>query len=150
MSPPKMPPTIQGIALSGCGECDMPQVQAEVATTQRSRMPVLLTVPCTVMASPTPMAPWAWKAFSVRAGLEVRNGLGMVVSLFLYGDGMTQYCVTLSLLPTRDGFQLPGALNVGVFYGGRCHEAIWFGVVGHDWSCYRSFVCRIGRKDADE
>src|SRR5580693_6683841 len=79
MRPPKIPPIIHGMALSGCGECERPQVQAEVATTQSSSTPVLLTVPCTVIASPTPTTPW--KAFSFSAGLEVRKGLGMVFSV---------------------------------------------------------------------
>src|ERR1700722_11484225 len=75
MRPPKIPPIIQGMASSGFGECERPQVQAEVATTQSSSSPVLLTVPCTVIASPT--ATWPWKAFSFRAGFAVRKGFGM-------------------------------------------------------------------------
>src|ERR1700730_10283688 len=78
MRPPNSPPIIHGIASAGLGECERPQVQAEAATTQRRRRPVLFTVPCTVMASPT--ATWPWKAFSFRAGFEVRNGLAMVCS----------------------------------------------------------------------
>src|SRR6266849_5885708 len=74
-NPPTRPPIIQGYMASGAGECARPQVQAEVATTQSSSRPVLLTVPCRVMASPR--ATWPWKAFSFRAGLEVRNGFAM-------------------------------------------------------------------------
>src|SRR5580700_1323298 len=77
--PPSRPPIIHGIAFSGLGECERPQVQAEVATTQSRSMPVLLTVPCTVIASP--VAIWPWKAFSFRAGFAVRKGLGMVYIL---------------------------------------------------------------------
>src|ERR1700733_503417 len=109
MRPPKMPPSIQGIALSGCGECERPHVQAEVAMTQRSRTPVLLTVPWTVIASPTPTAPW--KAFSLSAGLEVRKGLGMVLSLFrcdVFRCGVALCCVTSILLPTKHGYQFDG------------------------------------------
>src|SRR6266852_4644303 len=74
-NPPTRPPIIQGYMASGAGECARPQVQAEVATTQSSSRPVLLTVPCRVMASPR--ATWPWKAFSFRAGLDVRNGFAM-------------------------------------------------------------------------
>src|SRR5271154_6713577 len=48
----------------------MPQVHAAVATTHKSSKPVLLTVPCRVMASPK--AACALKAFSFSAVLEVR------------------------------------------------------------------------------
>src|ERR1700748_2987754 len=89
MRPPKTPPIIQGMALSGWGECARPQVQAEVAMTQSSRTPVILTVTGMVIASPTPTA--FWKAFSLSAGLEERKGLGMVFSLFL--PTITKYCL---------------------------------------------------------
>src|SRR5713226_2692359 len=69
MKPPKIPPTIHGMAASGAGECDKPQVHAAVATTQSRRKPVLLTVPCSVIASPKATCPL--KAFSLRAGLDV-------------------------------------------------------------------------------
>src|SRR4029077_11366574 len=71
--------------------------------THNSRTPVLLTVPCTVIASPTPTAPAPWKAFSLSAGFEDRKGLGMAFSLCLYES--TQYRVPLSLLLTPDGNQ---------------------------------------------
>src|SRR5450755_2867886 len=79
MNPPINPPNIQGIAASGASECDMPQVHAAVATAHSSRKPVLLTVPCKVIASP--VATTSRNAFSLRTGLEVRNGLAMMETL---------------------------------------------------------------------
>src|SRR5438093_11028717 len=70
MKPPKTPPIIHGMAAPGTGECDKPQVHAAVATTQSRRKPVLLTVPCNVIASPK--ATWPLKAFSLSVGLVVR------------------------------------------------------------------------------
>src|SRR5271156_1543913 len=46
------------------------QVQAAVAITQSSSTPVLLTVPCSVMGSPT-LTPAPWKALAFRAGFDV-------------------------------------------------------------------------------
>src|SRR6266481_4059526 len=80
--PPSNPPIIHGMAAPGVSECAKPQVQAAVATTQSSSTPVLFTVPCKVIASP-PTATSPRKAFSFSAGLEVRNGLAMFVSLDL-------------------------------------------------------------------
>src|SRR6266851_1856476 len=73
--PPKRPPIIHGMAASGAWECDRPQVHAAVATTQSRRKPVLLTVPCSVIASPK--ATWPRNAFSLSAGLEVRIRFAM-------------------------------------------------------------------------
>src|SRR5712692_5653377 len=75
--PPIRPPIIQGRAACGSGECARPQVQAEDATTHSSSTPVLLTVPCSVIASPTATSPR--NAFSFRAGLDVRNGLAIAL-----------------------------------------------------------------------
>src|SRR5882762_8791377 len=80
--PPSNPPIIHGMAAPGVSECAKPQVQAAVATTHSSSTPVLFTVPCKVIASP-PTATSPRKAFSFSAGLEVRNGLAMFVSLDL-------------------------------------------------------------------
>src|SRR6266481_404229 len=79
MKPPKTPPIIHGMAAPGTGERDKPQVHAAVATTQSRRKPVLLTVPCSVIASPK--ATWSLKAFSLSAGLEVRIRFAIDVSL---------------------------------------------------------------------
>src|ERR1700682_1029907 len=68
--PPKTPPIIHGMAASGAWECDKPQVHAAGATTQSSSRPVLLTVPCNVIASSKATCPL--KAFSFSAGLDVR------------------------------------------------------------------------------
>src|SRR5712664_2970568 len=78
--PPSNPPTIHGMAAPGVSECAIPQVHAAVATTQSSNTPVLLTVPCKVIASP-PTAISPRKAFSFSAGLEVRNRFTMFNSL---------------------------------------------------------------------
>src|SRR5260370_32121821 len=74
--PPKPPPIIHGIAASGVGECARPHAHADVITTQSSSRPVLLTVPCKLIASP-PTAISPRNAFSFRPGLEVRNELAM-------------------------------------------------------------------------
>src|SRR6267378_3162339 len=79
MKPPKTPPIIHGMAAPGTGECDKPQVHAAVATTQSRSRPVLLTVPCSVIASPK--ATWPLNAFSLSAGLEVRIRFAIGVSL---------------------------------------------------------------------
>src|SRR5216684_5468216 len=76
MKPPKRPPIIHGMAAPGTGERDKPQVHAAVATTQSRRKPVLLTVPCSVIASLK--ATWPLKAFSLSAGLDVRIRFAMV------------------------------------------------------------------------
>src|SRR6266581_6325307 len=80
MKPPKTPPIIHGTAAPGSGECDKPQVHAAVATTKSKSRPVLLTVPCSVIASPK--ATWPLNAFSLSAGLDVRIRFAIVVSLF--------------------------------------------------------------------
>src|ERR1700720_2314290 len=72
-NPPKIPPIIQGVTASGVSECAKPHVHAAVATTHSSSKPVLLTVPCRVIASP-PRVTSLRNAFSLRAGLDVRNG----------------------------------------------------------------------------
>src|SRR6266436_1860692 len=82
MKPPKTPPIIHGMAAPGAGECDNPHVQAAVATTQSCSRPVLLTVPCRVIASPK--ATWPLNAFSLSAGLDVRIRLAIAVSLLGY------------------------------------------------------------------
>src|SRR5437762_14002011 len=79
MKPPKMPPIIHGTAASGAGECDRPQVHAAVVATQSRRKPVLLTVPCSVIASPN--VTWPLKAFSLSAGLELRIRVAMADAL---------------------------------------------------------------------
>src|SRR5216684_7837180 len=76
MKPPKTPPIIHGMAAPGAGECDNPHVQAAVATTQSRSRPVLLTVPCKVIASPKAACPL--KAFSFSAGFDVRIRLAIV------------------------------------------------------------------------
>src|ERR1700676_2876460 len=68
--PPNTPPIIQGRAAPGSGECDNPQVHAAVAMTNSKSSPVLLTVPCRVIASP--YATWPLNAFSLSAGFDVR------------------------------------------------------------------------------
>src|SRR6266576_5630556 len=79
MKPPKTPPVIHGTAAAGAGECDRPQVHAAVATTQSRRKPVLLTVPCSVIASPKATCPL--KAFSLSAGLDVRIRFAIALPL---------------------------------------------------------------------
>src|SRR6266481_10106880 len=78
--PPSNPPIIHGTAAPGVSECTKPHVHAAVATTHSSSTPVLFTVPCKVIASP-PAATSPRNAFSLSAGLEVRNGLAMFDSL---------------------------------------------------------------------
>src|SRR5437899_11847807 len=79
MKPPKTPPIIQGTAAPGSGECDKPQVHAAVATTKSKSRPVLLTVPCSVIASPKATCPL--KAFSLSAGLDVRIRFAIALPL---------------------------------------------------------------------
>src|SRR5262245_35346132 len=76
IKPPNKPPIIQGNAASGCSECANPQVHAAVATTHKSRIPVLLTVPCTVIASP--VAIWPSTVFSFRTGFALPNNRAML------------------------------------------------------------------------
>src|SRR5580704_3711919 len=80
-NPPIIPPIIHGIAASGVNERPMPQVHAEVTTTHNRSRPVLLTVPCNVMASP--IATWPLNAFSFRAGLEVLIRFAIAEVVFL-------------------------------------------------------------------
>src|SRR5713226_5854277 len=82
MKPPKRPPIIHGTAAPGSGECDKPQVHAAVATTKSRSKPVLLTVPCSVIASPK--ATWPLKAFSLSAGLDVCIRLAIAEILPIY------------------------------------------------------------------
>jgi len=60
MKPPKTTAHHPRNGSAGTGEWDKPQVHAAVATTQSRRKPVLLTVPCNVIASPK--ATWPLKA----------------------------------------------------------------------------------------
>src|SRR5438093_2783374 len=118
MKPPKTPPIIQGMAAPGTGECDKPQVHAAVATTQSSRRPVLLTVPCNVIASPK--ATWPLKAFSLSAGLDVRIRFAiwcLPVRL--------QISVYAGLNPSSKlaAARMGGALNL------LCHRRFGFGLV---------------------
>src|SRR5947207_12801336 len=80
--PPKTPPVIHATAAAGAGECDKPQAHAAVATTQRRRKPVLLTVPCSVIASPKATCPLT--DFSLIAVLEDRSKLAMYVTLVAF------------------------------------------------------------------
>src|SRR6266849_7679876 len=89
--PPLRPPIIHGKAACGAGECARPHVHAEDATTHNSSTPVLLTVPCSVIASPTATSPR--NAFSFRAGFDVRNGSAMAL--------LTR-CCGISVLPRKD------------------------------------------------
>src|SRR5713226_5368630 len=91
-NPPKRPPIIQGMAAPGLFECDKPQVQAAVATTQSKSRPVLLTVPCSVIASPK--ATWPLKAFSFSAGLEVRIRFAMEGPLLPRKKNVTVLIIT--------------------------------------------------------
>src|SRR5664280_3251191 len=74
MKPPMPPMTSAGIiaciASSGGALKKRFQLPAAVATQQRSRMPVLLTVPDTVMLSPSMASP-VRKASELSAGFEV-------------------------------------------------------------------------------
>src|SRR5580658_5130786 len=76
MKPPIPPAISSGKTACGPSVTNLSQVQAAVATVQISRMPVLFTVPCRVMASPA--ATWPWKAFALSAGFEVLSKFGMV------------------------------------------------------------------------
>src|SRR5271170_89970 len=76
MNPPIPPAISSGNTACGPAVTNRSQVHAAVATVQISRMPVLFTVPCSVMASPA--ATWPWKAFAFSAGFEVLNKFGMV------------------------------------------------------------------------
>ena len=58
------------------------QVQAAVATQQSSSMPVLLTVPETVMLSPNAASP-VRKVSPLRAGFEVLINCAMRISPYL-------------------------------------------------------------------
>src|SRR2546428_6916646 len=82
MKPPKTPPIIHGTAAPGSGECDKPQVHAAVATTKSKSRPVLLTVPCSVIASPKVTCPL--KAFSLSAGLDVRIRFAIALPILGY------------------------------------------------------------------
>src|SRR5260370_31465385 len=82
MKPPKRPPIIHGMAAPGTGECDKPQVHAAVATTKSKSRPVLLTVPCNVIASPKATLPL--KAFSLSAGLDLRIRFAIIFSSLGY------------------------------------------------------------------
>src|SRR5258707_11170410 len=106
-TPPSNPPTIHGMAAPGVSECAIPQVQAAVATTHSSRTPVLFTVPCKVIASP-PTATSPRKAFSFSAGLEVRKGLAMFVSLDLTHPVYTRENRAANSTPQfkRDNYEL--------------------------------------------
>src|SRR5262245_53891569 len=81
IKPPNKPPIIQGNAASGCSECASPHVHAAVTTTHSSRIPVLLTVPCTVIASP--VAIWPSNVFSFRTGFALPNNRAIVASVQL-------------------------------------------------------------------
>src|SRR5215831_12766351 len=74
--PPTRPPIIQGKAASGCSECAKPQVHAAVATTHSKRIPVLLTVPCTVIVSPVATCPA--NVFSLRTGFALPNNRAII------------------------------------------------------------------------
>src|ERR1700723_2821397 len=76
MNPPIPPAISSGNTAFGPWATNLSQVHAAVATVQMSRMPVLFTVPCNVMASPA--ATWPWNAFAFSAGFEVLNKFGMV------------------------------------------------------------------------
>src|SRR5580700_871888 len=76
ISPPIAPTISSGNAACGPSVTNRSQVHAAVATVQISRMPVLFTVPCRVMASPA--ATWPWKALALSAGFEVLSQFGMV------------------------------------------------------------------------
>src|SRR5882672_526089 len=108
MKPPKTPPIIHGMGAPGTGECDKPQVHAAVATTQSRSRPVLLTVPCSVIASPK--ATWPLNAFSLSAGLEVRIRFAIAEILpndeFLISPNLalnsTPWCPSFPSCPRQD------------------------------------------------
>src|ERR1700733_781391 len=71
MRPPTTPTSASGATVAGEGEFKKRcHVQAAVAMAQISSKPVLLTVPCSVMASPK-ATPWLRNACSFSAGLAV-------------------------------------------------------------------------------
>src|SRR5579863_8084276 len=79
---PPIPPT-SSIGTTACGFPESMktfQVHAAVATTHNNRSPVLLTVPCTVIASPIP-APSPSNAFGFNAGFDVLIRSATVVLL---------------------------------------------------------------------
>src|SRR4051794_16199970 len=72
-NPPSAPTTASGITASGVRECrNMFHVHADVASASSSRIPVLFTVPLTVIASCPIATPSFRKAVSLNVGLEVR------------------------------------------------------------------------------
>src|SRR2546427_4311269 len=102
MKPPKTPPIIHGTAAPGSGECDKPQVHAAVATTKSKSRPVLLTVPCSVIASPK--ATWPLNAFSFSAGLEVRIKFAMTELLPIEQFPIPRHSVHLNSTPWWESF----------------------------------------------
>src|SRR5260370_40858914 len=100
MKPPKTPPIIHGRAAPGTGECDKPQVHAAVATTQSNNMPVLLTVPCRVIASPK--ATWPLKAFSLSVGLHVRIRFAMSFSSLGFKSPLTPHWTNVQNLQSDE------------------------------------------------
>src|SRR5712692_7676433 len=127
MKPPKRPPIIHGTAAPGSGECDKPQVHAAVATTKSRSKPVLLTVPCSVIASPK--ATWPLKAFSLSAGLDVRIRFAIAEnSPYQYVSNLSKSCASkfyslisvISIVPgakrnRSGGFRLSGNLALNLF-----------------------------------
>src|SRR5260370_700554 len=117
MKPPRKPPIIHGMAACGAWECDKPHVQAAVATTQSRSRPVLLTVPCSVIASPK--ATWPLNALSLSAGLDVRIRFAMAEILpideFLLSPNLvllnsTPWCLSFPLWAAQDEIaQVDGA-----------------------------------------
>src|SRR6516225_7135928 len=83
MNPPIAPPIIQGTAASGVCEWPRPHVYAEVTTTHNSSRPVLLAVPCMVIASPAAICPA--NALSFRTGLLERSMFAMEQSPIPHG-----------------------------------------------------------------
>src|SRR5712664_2004572 len=126
MKPPKTPPIIHGMAAPGTGECDKPQVHAAVATTQSRSRPVLLTVPCSVIASPK--ATWPLNAFSLSAGLEVRIRFAIAEILPIEEFLLSPNLVLLNSTPRCLSFPLWAAQDetVQVDFGS---PAIW------RWTC---------------
>src|SRR5277367_615526 len=76
MNPPIPPAISSGNTACGPSVTNLSQVHAAVATVQISRMPVLFTVPCSVIASPA--ATWPWNAFAFSAGFDVLSRFGTV------------------------------------------------------------------------
>src|SRR5260370_34748415 len=121
-NPPKTPPIIHGKPACGAGEGDKPQVHAAVATTKSRRSPVLLTVPCSVIASPN--ATWSLKAFSLSAGLDVRIRFAIGVSLLITNISLRRLEPKFKIGRRVPDSQFPvGALLVQVT-AGRNHEGI--------------------------